>query len=103
MTNSTETEPQNPEMQNPEKSNETNRILTGRVTSNKMQKTITVLIERRVKHPIYGKFITRSTKVHAHDENNQCQIGDMVTVQQSRPISKTKAWRLLDIVERAGG
>jgi small subunit ribosomal protein S17 len=68
-----------------------------------MQKTITVLIERRVKHPIYGKFITRSTKVHAHDENNQCQIGDMVTVQQSRPISKTKAWRLLDIVERASG
>jgi small subunit ribosomal protein S17 len=98
MTNSTETE-----SQNFEKSNETNRILTGRVTSNKMQKTITVLIERRVKHPIYGKFITRSTKVHAHDENNQCQIGDMVTVQQSRPISKTKAWRLLDIVERAGG
>jgi small subunit ribosomal protein S17 len=102
MTNSTETESQNPE-KSLEKSNETNRILTGRVTSNKMQKTITVLIERRVKHPIYGKFITRSTKVHAHDENNQCQIGDMVTVQQSRPISKTKAWRLLDIVERAGG
>jgi small subunit ribosomal protein S17 len=87
---STESEPQT-----------SNRTLTGRVTSNKMQKTITVLIERRVKHPIYGKFITRSTKVHAHDENNQCQIGDMVTVQQSRPLSKTKSWRLIDIVERA--
>jgi small subunit ribosomal protein S17 len=80
-----------------------NRTLTGRVVSNKMQKTITVLIERRVKHPVYGKFITRSTKVHAHDEENKCQIGDTVTVQQSRPLSKTKAWRLLDIVERADG
>ena len=80
-----------------------NRILTGRVISNKMQKTITVLIERRVKHPIYGKFITRSTKIHAHDEVNQCQIGDMVTIQQSRPMSKTKAWRLLDVVEKVSG
>jgi small subunit ribosomal protein S17 len=78
-----------------------NRMLTGRVISNKMDKTITVLIERRVKHPIYGKFITRSTKVHAHDEDNQCQIGDTVTVQQSRPLSKTKTWRLLEIIERA--
>lgn len=80
-----------------------NRTLTGRVVSNKMQKTITVLIERRVKHPVYGKIITRSTKVHAHDEDNKCQIGDMVTVQQSRPLSKTKSWRLLDIVERTKG
>lgn len=80
-----------------------NRTLTGRVISNKMQKTITVLIERRVKHPIYGKFITRSTKVHAHDEDNRCQIGDMVTVQQSRPLSKTKAWRLLGVIEQASG
>jgi len=79
-----------------------NRTLTGRVISNKMNKTITVLVERRVKHPIYGKFITRSTKVHAHDEDNQCQIGDTVTVQQSRPLSKTKTWRLLEIIERAG-
>jgi len=79
-----------------------NRMLTGRVISNKMDKTITVLVERRVKHPIYGKFITRSTKVHAHDEDNQCQIGDTVTVQQSRPLSKTKTWRLLEIIERAG-
>lgn len=76
------------------------RTLTGRVVSNKMQKTITVLIERRVKHPIYGKFITRSTKIHAHDEENKCQIGDTVTVQQSRPLSKTKAWRLMSVVER---
>jgi small subunit ribosomal protein S17 len=68
-----------------------------------MQKTITVLIERRVKHPLYGKFITRSTKVHAHDEDNQCQIGDLVTVQQSRPLSKTKSWRLIDVVGRASG
>lgn len=80
-----------------------NRTFTGRVVSNKMQKTITVLIEQQVKHPIYGKIITRSTKVHAHDENNKCHVGDMVTVQQSRPLSKTKAWHLLDIVERASG
>jgi small subunit ribosomal protein S17 len=78
-----------------------NRTLTGRVISNKMQKTITVLIERRVKHPIYGKFITRSTKVHAHDAEDRCQIGDTVTIQQSRPLSKTKAWCLIDVVERA--
>jgi small subunit ribosomal protein S17 len=77
---------------------ETNRTLTGRVISNKMEKTITVLVERRVRHPIYGKFITRSTKVHAHDENNECQIGDTVTVEQCRPLSKSKTWRLLRIV-----
>jgi small subunit ribosomal protein S17 len=79
---------------------ETNRILTGRVISNKMDKTITVLVERRVKHPMYGKFINRSTKVHAHDSDNQCQIGDTVTVEQCRPLSKSKTWRLLRIVER---
>ena len=79
---------------------ETNRTLTGRVISNKMDKTITVLVERRVKHPIYGKFIKRSTKVHAHDADNQCQIGDMVTVEQCRPLSKSKTWRLLRIVDR---
>ncbi len=77
---------------------ETNRTLTGRVISNKMEKTITVLVERRVRHPIYGKFITRSTKVHAHDEKNECQIGDTVTVEQCRPLSKSKTWRLLRIV-----
>ena len=79
---------------------ETNRTLTGRVISNKMDKSITVLVERRVKHPMYGKFIKRSTKVHAHDSDNQCQIGDTVTVEQCRPLSKSKTWRLLRIVER---
>jgi small subunit ribosomal protein S17 len=78
-----------------------NRTLTGRVVSNAMHKTVTVLIERRVKHPIYGKYLTRSTKVHVHDEDNQCNVGDMVTVMQSRPLSKTKTWRLLEILERA--
>ena len=77
------------------------RTLTGTVTSNKMQKSITVLIERRVKHPKYGKFISRSTKLHAHDENNECGMGDVVTIEQCRPISKTKAWRLVKVVEKA--
>jgi len=79
----------------------TNRTLTGRVSSNKMDKSITVEVERKVKHPIYGKYIRRSTKVHAHDENNECNIGDTVTVEQCRPISKSKTWRLVQIVERA--
>lgn len=79
---------------------ESNRTLTGRVISNKMNKTITVLVERKVKHPIYGKFIKRSTKVHAHDSDNQCQVGDTVTVEQCRPLSKSKTWRLLRILER---
>ncbi len=77
------------------------RTLSGRVVSNKMDKSITVLVERRVKHPIYGKYVKRSTKLHAHDENNQCNIGDTVTISESRPISKTKCWKLVDIVERA--
>jgi small subunit ribosomal protein S17 len=79
-----------------------NRTLQGRVVSDKMDKTITVLIERQVQHPIYGKFIRRSTKVHAHDENNECRAGDMVVVEQCRPLSKTKTWRLVRVVERAG-
>lgn len=79
---------------------ETNRTLTGLVISNKMEKTITVLVERRFKHPIYGKFIKRSTKVYAHDAANQCQIGDTVTVEQCRPLSKSKTWQLLRIVSR---
>jgi small subunit ribosomal protein S17 len=79
-----------------------NRALTGTVVSNKMDKTITVLIERRVKHPLYGKFIRRSTKVHAHDEENECNQGDLVTVEQCRPLSKTKTWRLVKVLERAG-
>lgn len=77
------------------------RTTTGKVVSNKMDKTITVMVERRVKHPIYGKFITRSTKLHAHDEANECNIGDVVTVRESRPLSKTKTWALLSIDERA--
>ncbi|QIK37212.1 30S ribosomal protein S17 [Caldichromatium japonicum] len=79
----------------------TNRTLEGRVVSTGMDKTITVLVERRVKHPLYGKFIRRSTKIHAHDETNSCSLGDRVRVEQCRPISKTKSWRLLEIIERA--
>ena len=77
------------------------RTETGRVTSDKMDKTITVVVERRVKHPIYGKYIRRTSKYHAHDENNQCKEGDLVTITECRPISKSKTWRLLEIVERA--
>jgi small subunit ribosomal protein S17 len=77
-----------------------NRTLQGRVVSDKMDKTITVLIERREKHPLYGKFVRKSTKVHAHDENNECRIGDLVVVEQSRPLSKTKSWRFLKLIER---
>jgi len=77
------------------------RVVTGRVVSNKMDKTITVLLERREKHPVYGKYMTRSSKIHAHDENNQCGIGDLVTVAETRPISRNKSWKLLEIVESA--
>jgi small subunit ribosomal protein S17 len=79
----------------------TNRTLTGRVVSDAMDKTITVLIERRVRHPLYGKYLTRSTKVHAHDEENACGRGDLVRVEQCRPLSKTKSWRLIEVVEKA--
>ncbi|MCB1821063.1 MAG: 30S ribosomal protein S17 [Candidatus Competibacteraceae bacterium] len=77
------------------------RTLTGRVTSNKMDKTITVVIERLVKHPVYGKYIRRTTKVHAHDERNECREGDLVTIKQCRPLSKTKSWILVSVVNRA--
>ena len=77
------------------------RVLTGRVTSDRMDKTITVLVERRVKHPLYKKYIRRNSKLHAHDENNECRIGDTVSVEQCRPLSKKKTWRLQDVVERA--
>ena len=77
------------------------RVVTGKVVSNKMDKTVTVLLERRVKHPVYGKYITRSSKIHAHDEKNQCNIGDTVTVAETRPISRTKTWKLLEVVESA--
>jgi len=79
----------------------TMRTIVGRVVSNKMQKSITVLVERRVKHPLYGKFIRRSTKLHAHDENNECGIGDTVSITECRPISKTKTWRLVSVIEKA--
>ena len=77
------------------------RTITGKVVSDKMDKTITVLVERRVKHQLYGKYITRSTKLHAHDENNACNEGDTVAIVESRPISKTKTWKLQSIVEKA--
>lgn len=77
------------------------RTVTGRVVSDKMDKTITVLVERRVKHEVYGKYITRSSKLHAHDEKNECNVGDVVTVYETRPLSKTKTWALLRIEERA--
>lgn len=79
----------------------TARTLSGKVVSNKMNKSITVLIERQVKHPIYGKYIKRSTKVHAHDENNDCNIGDTVTIQETRPLSKTKSFTLVNISDKA--
>jgi small subunit ribosomal protein S17 len=75
--------------------------VTGRVVSNKMDKSITVLVERKVKHPVYGKYIKRSTKLHAHDANNECNEGDVVTISECRPISKSKTWTLDKIVERA--
>lgn len=79
----------------------TARTISGKVVSDKMDKSITVLVERRVKHPIYGKYVKRSTKLHAHDENNECNIGDVVTIQESRPLSKTKSWTLVTIDEKA--
>lgn len=81
-------------------SENTTRTATGKVVSNKMDKSITVLIERRVKHPVYGKYMTRSSKIRAHDENNECNIGDTVTVAECRPLSKTKSWTLSEVVER---
>ncbi|MDA3870214.1 MAG: 30S ribosomal protein S17 [Gammaproteobacteria bacterium] len=76
------------------------RTLTGSVTSDAMDKTVTVMIERRIKHPIYGKYITRSTKLHVHDENNECSKGDIVVIEQCRPISKTNSWILVKVVEK---
>jgi len=78
------------------------RTVQGRVVSNKMDKTITVVVERFVKHPIYGKFIKRSTKLHAHDEDNVCNQGDVVTISECRPLSKNKNWTLVDVVTKAG-
>jgi small subunit ribosomal protein S17 len=72
----------------------------GVVTSNKMDKTVTVAVERKVKHPIYGKFVKKTTKFHAHDEKNECSIGDVVKIMETRPLSKTKRWRLVEVVEK---
>lgn len=77
------------------------RTLTGSVSSDAMDKTITVMVERRIKHPVYGKYITRSTKLHVHDEKNECGKGDVVVIEQCRPMSKTKSWNLVEIVEKA--
>jgi small subunit ribosomal protein S17 len=77
------------------------RTLQGRVVSDKMDKSITVLIERRVKHPMYGKYMTRSTKLKAHDETNQCNAGDVVTIRECAPISKSKNWTLVDVIVKA--
>ena len=74
---------------------------TGVVTSDKMDKTITVAVERKVKHPIYGKFVKKTTKFHAHDEKGECTIGDVVKIMETRPLRKTKRWRLVEIVEKA--
>ena len=77
------------------------RKVIGKVVSDKMDKTITVLVERKVKHPLYGKYMIRSSKLHAHDEKNECKSGDVVAISESRPLSKTKTWILQEIVEKA--
>ena len=77
------------------------RQLAGRVVSDKMRKTVTVLVERRVKHPLYGKFMTRSSRFHAHDEARECKEGDLVLIEECRPIAKTKTWRVIQLVEKA--
>ena len=79
----------------------TARTLTGQVVSTKMDKTISVLIERRVEHPLYRKFVRKSTKLLAHDENNECSEGDVVAIEECRPLSKNKSWRLARVIERA--
>jgi small subunit ribosomal protein S17 len=77
------------------------KMRIGVVTSDKMDKTITVAVERKVKHPIYGKFVKKTTKFHAHDEKQECTIGDVVKIMETRPLSKTKRWRLVEVVEKA--
>ncbi|HJW04400.1 MAG TPA: 30S ribosomal protein S17 [Azospira sp.] len=77
------------------------RTLVGRVVSDKMEKTVTVLIERRVKHPMYGKIVTQSKKYHAHNDNNEAKTGDLVEIEETRPISRTKAWRVSKLLEKA--
>ena len=84
-----------------EPQNKVVRALTGRIVSDKMDKTVTVLVERRVTHPLYGKVIKRSNRYHAHDEKNEYHEGDLVTIEQCRPLAKTKSWALVEVVERA--
>ncbi|WP_394764636.1 30S ribosomal protein S17 [Stenotrophomonas sp.] len=79
------------------------KTVEGRVVSNKMNKTVTILVERLVKHALYGKYIRRSTKLHAHDEDNACNEGDVVRITECRPLSKTKNWRVVEVVNRAAG
>lgn len=80
---------------------QTARTLTGRVLSNKMDKTITVVVERQVAHPLYKKIVRRRTKLHAHDEQNECHEGDLVMIEECRPLSRTKTWRLIKVMEKA--
>jgi small subunit ribosomal protein S17 len=77
------------------------RRVQGRVVSDKMNKSITVLVERRIKHPLYGKYVRKSTKLHAHDEKDECAMGDVVVIEEHKPISKTKCWKLVSVVEKA--
>ena len=86
-----------------EEAKSTKRTVVGRVVSNKMDKTVSVAIERRLKHPVVGKYIRRTTKVMAHDANNECNEGDRVAISECRPLSKNKAWQVVDVVERAAG
>ncbi len=79
--------------------NKVQRTKSGVVTSDKMDQTVTVMIERKIKHPLYGKYIKKSTKIHAHDADNKCQQGDVVKIAECRPISKTKSWKVVEIVE----
>jgi small subunit ribosomal protein S17 len=81
--------------------NKVKRTLAGRVASNKMDKTVTVVIERLVRHPVYGKYVRRTTKLHVHDEHNDCRQGDLIMIEPCRPFSKTKSWRLVTVLERA--
>ncbi len=80
--------------------NKTRRRLTGRVVGDKMDKTVTVLVERKVKHPVYGKYVARSMKYHAHDEKNELHMGDMVMIEECRPLSKTKTWTVVRLLEK---
>ena len=91
----------NSEQQKSDKPRNARRVVRGHVTSDKMQKTVVVEVRRKVRHPLYEKYISRRTKLHAHDENNEARVGDTVEVMETRPLSKTKRWRVAEILERA--